>query len=324
MTNPSQIATVKDELKISNFDYRINAGAAVTIQIKDKRFRNPPSTAPIRTFQGQSKRLDKSLIDQQVEGIVYKVNTPFLLGSDAISIQTSSGEINVLDTYTFTITLPLPMPVGSSIEITVPSTISIFSDIERRNLVLNNVIGSPPFYSLPEVTVLDSSAQKIRITNLVPLPQNYQDEGNPAVFSLMLMKNPGSTMDSPPFSVTIYDNESTILKVNPEGFTFAATPGKLSEINVTPDNYKVRDKVNYRFSFVTKNTLYRGGSIGIILPEEILVSPRELKLVPIQTVNPFGNVTFEYDETRRRLEIKNAFVQRAEGPSQVIFELFGL
>jgi len=55
----------------------------------------------------------------------------------------------------FTINLPLPMPVGSTIEITVPPTISIFSDIERKNLVLNSVTGNPPLYTLPEVTVVD-------------------------------------------------------------------------------------------------------------------------------------------------------------------------
>jgi hypothetical protein len=88
---------------------------------------------------------------------------------------------------------------------TIPPTISIFSDTERRNLILNNVIGSAPLSAVPEVTILDSSAQKIRITNLAPLAKNYQDEGNPIVFTLLLLKNPGSTRATAPFNLSIFD-----------------------------------------------------------------------------------------------------------------------
>jgi hypothetical protein len=86
---------------------------------------------------------------------------------------TRYGEINVFDQYTFTIQLPLPMPVGAAIEMTIPQTISIFSDAERRNLILNSIIGNPPLYSVPDVTVVDADLQKIRINNLAPQPRNY-------------------------------------------------------------------------------------------------------------------------------------------------------
>jgi hypothetical protein len=65
------------------------------------------------------------------------------------------------------------MPVGAAIEITIPPTISIFSDQERRNLILNSIIGNPPLYSVPDVTVVDANLQKIRINNLAPQARNY-------------------------------------------------------------------------------------------------------------------------------------------------------
>lgn len=201
----------------------------------------------------------------------------------------------MLDQFTFTIQLPLPMPVGAAIEMTIPPTINIFSDAERRNLILNSVIGNPPLYSVPVVTVVDANLQKIRINNLAPQAKNYQDSGNPVVFTLLLMKNPGSTQETASFEMSVFDQESIIFKVNKTGFTFKATPGTLEEIQILPDNFKVRAKVNYRFSFLTRNNLFKGGSIGITVPPEILVNEQELKFVPIQTVNPYGNITFSYN-----------------------------
>lgn len=127
---------------------------------------------------------------------------------------TRYGEINVLDQFTFTIQLPLPMPVGAAIEITIPQTISIFSDVERRNLILNSIIGNPPLYSVPDVTVVDADLQKIRINNLAPQPRNYQDGGNPVVFTLLLLKNPGSTQETAPFELSMFDQESIIFNVD--------------------------------------------------------------------------------------------------------------
>lgn len=91
-----------------------------------------------------------------------------------------------------------------------------------------------------------------------------------------------------------------------------------------PDNFKVRAKVNYRFSFLTRNDLFKGGKIGIIVPPEILVNEQQLKFTPIQTVNPYGNVTFAYNTTTRNLQISNAFMESFAAPSQIIFELWGL
>jgi len=99
----------------------------------------------------------------------------------------------MLDKYSFTIDLPLPLPVGTVIEMTIPPTISIFSDSQRMNAVLNNASGYLPFFQVPQVTILDPDAQKIRITNLVPNQANYIDENNQVRFELLWMKNPGST-----------------------------------------------------------------------------------------------------------------------------------
>ena len=74
----------------------------------------------------------------------------------------------MLDKFTFTINLPLPLPVGSSIEITIPKAINIFSDDERRNLILNSVEGKPPIFQVPDVQVVNETLQKIRINNIVP------------------------------------------------------------------------------------------------------------------------------------------------------------
>jgi len=43
-------------------------------------------------------------------------------------------------------------------------------------------------------------------------------------------------------------------------------------LSIIPDNYKVRAKVNYRFSFFTRNNLFAKGQIGLTLPPEILVN----------------------------------------------------
>lgn len=195
----ADIANSRDTLKISGLANKINLGESIKIQTSGSRFKNPPSTAPIATFSAQSFRSDGSLIDSQSSGISYKVNTPYVLPSSAVTITTRYGEINVLDQFTFTIQLPLPMPVGAAIDITIPPTINIFSDAEQRNLILNSIIGNPPLYSVPDVTVLDADLQKIRINNLAPQARNYQDAGNPVVFTLLLMKNPGSTQETAPF-----------------------------------------------------------------------------------------------------------------------------
>lgn len=144
-------------------------------------------------FVSQSFNSDGSKIDEQSNGIVYQVTTPYSLPASKVTINTGSGEINMLDKYSFTIDLPLPLPVGTVIEMTIPPTISIFSDSQRMNAVLNNASGYLPFFQVPQVTILDPVAQKIRITNLVPNQANYIDETNQVRFELLWMKNPGST-----------------------------------------------------------------------------------------------------------------------------------
>jgi hypothetical protein len=91
-----------------------------------------------------------------------------------------------------------------------------------------------------------------------------------------------------------------------------------------PDNFKVRSKVNYRFSFMTRNNVFKGSQLSITLPSEILLNESELRLTAIQTINPYGNVTFAYNPKTRNLQINNAFLQSFAAPSQIIFDLFGL
>lgn len=79
----------------------------------------------------------------------------------------------------------------------------------------------------------------------------------------------------------MYDQENIIMNVAKTGFTFAATPGSLDELSITPDNYKVRAKVNYRFIFFTRNNLFKNGQIGLTLPPEILVTEADLKITGI-------------------------------------------
>ncbi len=86
----------------------------------------------------------------------------------------------------------------------------------------------------------------------------------------------------------------------------------------------MRAKVNYRFSFIIRNNVFKGSKIAITLPEEILVYEKELRFTPIQTVNPYGTITFAYNPQTRNLEINKAFLESFAAPSQIIFDLFGL
>jgi len=60
---------------------------------------------------------------------------------------------------------------------------------------------------------------------------------------------------------------------------------------------------------LTRNSLFKGGQIAITLPDSILLTQSELEFNPIETVNPFGNVTFAFEQETRSLVIRDAFDQ---------------
>lgn len=106
--------------------------------------------------------------------------------------------------------------------------------------------------------------------------------------------------------------------------TYKATPGTLGDIMIVPDNYKVRAKVNYRFSFFTSNPLFKNGQLGITLPAEILIDVNALQMTNVQGMNPYGDATFVYNATSRNLKIINAFDKAQPAQTFISFDLFGL
>ena len=151
--------------------------------------------------------------------------------------------------------MPLPLPVGAVIEVTIPTEVSIYSDVERTNLILNSAVGYNPVYSVPTVQVLDTVTQRISVSNLVPSSQYYVDQNNYVKFGVQDMKNPETIQTTPEFAISIYDEDDIIIEVDPNGLTYTAQPGRLENIQIFPENYKTRQSVPYEFSFETKNTL---------------------------------------------------------------------
>ena len=94
VSNVEQLASSRDELKVTNLANKINSGTVLTIQITDKHFRNPPSTSAIETYQASSHSRDGSFIDGQIVGIRYKINTPAIIDSSKVTIRSATGEIN--------------------------------------------------------------------------------------------------------------------------------------------------------------------------------------------------------------------------------------
>ena len=71
------------------------------------------------------------------------------------------------------------------VQLTVPPEISIYSDASRTRLILRSGAGYAPLYPSPTVEVLDSGAQVIRLTDLVPSSPYYVDANNPFKFGLL-------------------------------------------------------------------------------------------------------------------------------------------
>lgn len=69
--------------------------------------------------------------------------------------------------------------------------------------------------------------------------------------------------------MAVYHEEDIILNVDQDGLTYTATPGILENVQIRPENYKTRQSVPYEISFETKNDLFVGSDIEIIVPAEI-------------------------------------------------------
>ena len=126
-----QIASSRDELKVTNLASKVDAGTILTVQITDTHFRNPPSTTAIETYEASSHSRDGSFIDGQSVGIRYKIDTAAIIDSSKVTIRSATGEINEEQQFDFTIYMPLPLPVGAIVKITVPTSVSIYSDDAR-------------------------------------------------------------------------------------------------------------------------------------------------------------------------------------------------
>lgn len=126
--------------------------------------------------------------------------------------------------------MPLPLPVGAVVQITIPTSVSIYSDAARTQLILNAATGYTPIYTVPQVQVIDTTNQVIEVNNLVPSSSYYVDADNYVRFSLTDLKNPGSVQATQPFSMSIYEQDNIILTVDNSGLTYSAEPGRLENV----------------------------------------------------------------------------------------------
>jgi hypothetical protein len=97
VTNTADISSARDELKISGFGSTIIPGGKLQVTMNGSRFRNPPSTLPVASFEASSFSASNNLLDNQSSGIFYQVKTPFTLDASAVTISARVGEINVQD-----------------------------------------------------------------------------------------------------------------------------------------------------------------------------------------------------------------------------------
>jgi len=148
------------------------------------------------------------------------------------------------------------------------------------------------------------------------------NEGNSIVFNLLTMMNPGSTQETEPFEISVFEQTDIIFKIENSGLTYRATPGTLDNIVVAPDNTKTRIKIPYSFQFETRNSVFQGGAIGITVPEEIEVDMSTIEIRSFSTIR--GAITrsmIEFDEATRILKINDAFETAHDGPQRVVFRI---
>ena len=151
VTSVEEIASARDALMITGLAEDITSGTVFSVRTSNSRFRNPPSTSSIDTYEASSHSKDSSFVDSQKFGISYKVGTASIITADKVTIRSATGEINEEQQFDFTILMPLPLPVGAVVRITIPTSVSIYSDDARTQLILNAATGYSPIYTVPQV-----------------------------------------------------------------------------------------------------------------------------------------------------------------------------
>jgi len=107
-------------------------GDTFTVTIEDERFRNPPSTRPVKDYRAKSYKNNMTLVAATGhQEISYAVATAAKIPSSNVSITSVSGEINDDDQFDFTIQMPLPLPVGAVVTLKIPPSIQIYEDQTR-------------------------------------------------------------------------------------------------------------------------------------------------------------------------------------------------
>jgi hypothetical protein len=110
--------------------------------------------------------------------------------------------------------------------------------------VLNSVAAQPPLYEIPYLTVSDAATQTVTLSSLVPNSNYYVDQGAYVQFNLISIVNPSSVQPSDSFQITFYEYDDPIMTVA-SGLFVVAQPGTLSNVQIVPQGYRVRDSVPY-------------------------------------------------------------------------------
>lgn len=142
----------------------------------------------------------------------------------------------------------------------------------------------------------------------MPNQNFYVDEGNFVRFDLFDIVNAPSIQESDSFELTFYEFDDPIMTIT-QGVTITATPGELSNMQVVPEGFRVRDLVPYSFGFVTSNRVFQDGTIKIEVPTEIEVIESELAITPVTTISEDGSVSLSYDELSHSILVQNPFPQ---------------
>lgn len=109
--------------------------------------------------------------------------------------------------------------------------------------------------------------------------------------------------------------------MDPDGLTYTATPGILENLRILPENYKTRESVPYEFSFETKNALFVGSDLAIIVPAEIDVDPLALRVTALASLRLAGTIQPTWDASTRTIQLDGAFDEALPAPSLVRFKV---
>lgn len=171
----------------------------------------------------------------------------------------SSTSINTAAQYTFQFSsIALPLPVGTIIYMTLPTSMSVYSDSSQTTVILNTATGTSPISTTLSFSIL--AYNKIKITNVVPSSSYYADEKSTIKFSVLKLKNPGSAQPSGTFTIEFYESDYPIMSLT-SGLTVTSTSGALTGFTVTPNSAYVRKDVSYSFTVTTTNDVSSSGQI---------------------------------------------------------------